>query len=73
MKVKRDTKFEEEWICHYKIGIRNLTNFDLNTESLKNVQYNGLLLNKVYIVSNKKVQGVIFHENEEGYKNLERN
>ena len=29
MKLKRDTKFEEELTFHFKIGTMNLTNFDL--------------------------------------------
>ena len=28
MKLKRDTKFGEESTCYFKIGIRNLTEFD---------------------------------------------
>ena len=35
MKLKRDTKFGEESTCRFKIGIRNLTNFDLNTRNSK--------------------------------------
>ena len=31
MKMKNDAKFEEELTCHFKIDLRNLTNFDLNT------------------------------------------
>ena len=31
MKLKRDRKFGEESNCRFKIGIRNLTNFDQNT------------------------------------------
>ena len=31
MKMKNDAKFEEELICHFKIGKRNLMNFDQNT------------------------------------------
>ena len=30
MKLKRNTKFGEESTCRLKIGIRNLSNFDLN-------------------------------------------
>ena len=30
MKLKRDTKFREESTCRLKIGIRNLTNFELS-------------------------------------------
>ena len=32
MTIKNDTKFEEELTCRIKIGIRNLTNFNLITE-----------------------------------------
>ena len=28
MTMKNDSKFEEKLTCHFKIGIRNLTNFD---------------------------------------------
>ena len=28
--MKNDAKFEEELTCHFKIGIRHLTNFDLS-------------------------------------------
>ena len=31
MKLKRDTKFEEDSTCRFKIDIKNLTNFDLST------------------------------------------
>ena len=31
MKLKRDTKFREVLICRFKIGIKNLTKFDLTT------------------------------------------
>ena len=31
MKLKRDTKFGEESTPRFKIGIMNLTNFDLST------------------------------------------
>ena len=33
MKLKRDRKFGEESTCRFKIGIRNLTNFDLSTRT----------------------------------------
>ena len=57
MKLKRVTKFGEESTCCLKIGISNLTNFDLEySKSLKNFHFNGLLLSKVYIVWAKKVQ-----------------
>ena len=31
MKMKNDAKCEEKLTCHFKIDMRNLTNFDLNT------------------------------------------
>ena len=31
MKLKRDKKFGEKWTCCFKINIKNLTNFDVNT------------------------------------------
>ena len=63
MKLKRDTKFGEESTCRFKIGIRNLTNFDLSTR----------LLNKVYIVWAKKVQRSYLSWHWRVIQNLERN
>ena len=31
MTMKNDAKFEEELTCHFKIDMRNLTNFDPST------------------------------------------
>ena len=31
MAMKKDTKFEQELACHFKIDMMNLTNFDLST------------------------------------------
>ena len=31
MTMKNDTKFEEELICHFKIDMMNLMNFDPST------------------------------------------
>ena len=31
MTMKNDTKFEEELTCHFKVDMRNLTNFDPST------------------------------------------
>ena len=31
MKMKNNAKFEKELTCQFKIDMRNLTNFDLNT------------------------------------------
>ena len=49
MTVKIDAKFEEELSCRFQIHMRNLTNFDPR-RSLKNLQFNGILLSKVYNV-----------------------
>ena len=35
MKVKSDTKFGEESTCRFKIGSRNMTNFDLITQKFQ--------------------------------------
>ena len=35
MKLKRDTKFGEESTCRFKMGIRNLTDFDLSSRKSK--------------------------------------
>ena len=32
MTMTNDTKFEEELTCRFKIDMRNLTNFDPNTQ-----------------------------------------
>ena len=37
MKLKRDTKFAEESTRCLKIGIRNLTNFDLRTRKVSKI------------------------------------
>ena len=57
MKRKRDAKFGEESTCRFKIDTRNLTNFDLSTQSFTNFHFNGLLLSKVCIVQAKLVHG----------------
>ena len=35
MTLKNDAKLEEELTCHFKIAMRNFTNFDLSTEKSK--------------------------------------
>ena len=39
MTMKNDTESEEELICHFKIDMTNLTNFDLSTQSLQNLHF----------------------------------
>ena len=34
MTIKNDGKFEEELTCQFKSDMRNLTNFDPNTQNL---------------------------------------
>ena len=50
MTMKNDAKFEEVLTCHFKIDMRNLTNFDLSAQKSKNLCFNGLLVTKVYNV-----------------------
>ena len=35
MTMKNNAKFKEELTCHFKTDMRNLTNFDLNTQKSK--------------------------------------
>ena len=35
MTLKNNAKFEEELACHFKIDMRNLTNFDSSTQKSK--------------------------------------
>ena len=35
MTVKNDVKFEKELICHFKIDMSNMTNFDQRTRKSK--------------------------------------
>ena len=48
MTMKNDTKIEEELTCHFKIDMRNLANFDANTQKSKQLCFNGILVAKVY-------------------------
>ena len=50
MKMKNDTKIEEELTCCFKIDIRNLMNLTRALESLKTLLFNGLVVIKVYNV-----------------------
>ena len=50
MIIKNDAKIEEELTCQLKIDMWNLTNFDLSTQNLKNLHFDGLLLTKGYNV-----------------------
>ena len=37
MAMKNNAKFEEELTCHFKIDMRNLTNFDSSTRKSKKI------------------------------------
>ena len=37
IEMKNDAKFEEELNCHFKIDMRNLTNFDSSTQKSKRI------------------------------------
>ena len=39
MTMKNDTKTEEELTCHFKIDMRNFTNFDPSTQKSKKVVF----------------------------------
>ena len=70
MKLKRDTKFGKESTCCFKIGIMNLTSFDLSTRKSQRFSLYGLLMSKVYIVLAKKVQRSNLSWNWRGIQNL---
>ena len=67
--MKSDTKFREESTRLFKIGIRNLTNFDLsNQKSQKNFILMGSFWTKYILFELKNYRGTTSLENEEGYK-----
>ena len=70
MKLKRDTKLGEELTRAFKIGIRNLTNFDLRENSKVSKIFNlmGSYWANFILFELKKNRGIIFYETEEGYK-----
>ena len=50
MRMKNDPKFEEDLTCQFKIDMGNWMNLIRALENLKNVNFNELLLTKVYNV-----------------------
>ena len=67
--MKKDAKFEEELTCHFKIYMRNLSEFW--SEHLKVSEIFILMCSfwaKYILFELKKYRGVIFHETGEGYK-----
>ena len=49
MTMKNDTKVEEELTHRFKIDIRNFTNFDPSIRKSKKIEFDWLLVTKVYI------------------------
>ena len=50
IRMKNDAKFEVDLTCQFKIDMRNLTNLTRALKNLKNLNFNELLLTKVYNV-----------------------
>ena len=63
MTMKNDAKLEEELTFRFKIDIGNWLILTRALTSLKNFNFDVLLLSKLY-----RYRGVIFHETEEWYK-----
>ena len=51
MKLKRDTKFGEESTCRFKIGVRNLTKFDLSSRKSQRFSQWAPYEQSIYFVS----------------------
>ena len=56
MGIKNNAKFEEELTCHFKTGMRNLTNFDSSTWKFKKLFFNCLLWPKYIMFELRRVQ-----------------
>ena len=65
MKLKRDTKFGEEMTCRFKMGIRNITNFDLSTQIFERFPLKWAPFEQIICCLNEKKRGAIFHDIEE--------
>ena len=59
-------KFEEELTCHFKVDMRNLTNFDSSISKIFILM--GSFWAKYILFELKKYRRAIFHETEEGCK-----
>ena len=74
MKLKWDTKFGKESTPCSKIDIMNLTNCHPSAQKVSNIStLMGSFSAKYILFELKKYRGVIFHENEGGVENLQRN
>ena len=49
MEMKNNAKFEEELTYHFKIDMRNLTNFDSSTQKSKKTALSLVPLTAVYV------------------------
>ena len=68
MTLKNDEKSEEEFTCRFKINIRNLTNFDLNTWVSKMYTLMGCFWPKYIMFELKKYGGVMFDSTQDWYR-----
>ena len=69
MKLKKDSKFGELSTHRFKIGRRNMTNFDPSTrKSKKKIILMDSFWAKYILFELKIYRGTIFHETEEGFK-----
>ena len=69
MKLKRDTKFGEELACRFKIGIKNLINFDLSTQKSQKLSLYGAPFEQIiYSLSSKSTEELSFIKLKRGTK-----
>ena len=72
--MKNDAKFEKELTCRFKIVSWQIWEILTQAlESLKNFHFNAILLSKIYIVWDKKVQRSYLLWHWKGIQNLEKN
>ena len=48
MRMEDPAKFDEDLTCQFKIDMTNLMNFESSTRKSENLNFNELLLSKVY-------------------------
>ena len=66
MAMKNDSKFEEDLTCHFKIDMRNFTNFDLSIQkSQKFYTLMAWFWPKYIMFEPKKYRGVMFDGTED--------
>ena len=73
MTMKNDPKLKEKLTCHFKVDMRNLTNFDWSTWKSQKILFECAPFEPSILFELKKCRGVILHEIEYGHKYLERN